>query len=118
LAGFGFAVTENCVKNGAGRTSPSLLLKLHLRQDKTRYVFVGKEKEHDAKVSDRSKPVSVHRQPRACCRILRGAQKEACKVVHKKPDGKYMVMVGTSSYATMDDAKAAKKAAQAAGDCK
>ena len=45
-------------------------------------------------------------------------KKEACKVVHKKPDGKTMVMVGTSSYATMDEAKAAKKAAQAAGDCK
>jgi hypothetical protein len=45
-------------------------------------------------------------------------KKEACKVVHKKPDGKTMVMIGTSSYATMDEAKAAKKAAQAAGDCK
>jgi len=47
LAGFGFAVTENCVR-GAGTTSPSQLLKLHLRQDKTRYVIVGKEQEHDA----------------------------------------------------------------------
>jgi hypothetical protein len=45
-------------------------------------------------------------------------KKETCKVVHKKPDGKTMVMIGTSSYATMDEAKAAKKAAQAAGDCK
>jgi hypothetical protein len=30
------------------------------RRHQTRYVFVGKEKEHDAKVSDRNKPVSVH----------------------------------------------------------
>jgi dihydrodipicolinate synthase/N-acetylneuraminate lyase len=45
-------------------------------------------------------------------------KKEACKIVDKKPDGKTMVMVGTSSYATRDEAKAAKKAAQAAGDCK
>jgi septal ring-binding cell division protein DamX len=31
-----------------------------------------------------------------------------CKVVHKKPDGKTTLMVGTSSYATEDEAKAAR----------
>jgi septal ring-binding cell division protein DamX len=31
-----------------------------------------------------------------------------CKVVHKKPDGKTTLMVGASSYATEDEAKAAR----------
>jgi hypothetical protein len=35
------------------------------------------------------------------------ASKE-CKIVHKKPDGKKMIMVGTTSYPTEADAKAAR----------
>jgi septal ring-binding cell division protein DamX len=31
-----------------------------------------------------------------------------CKVMHKKPDGKTTLMIGTSSYATEDEAKAAR----------
>ena len=34
-----------------------------------------------------------------------------CKTVETKPDGTTMTMVGTSSYATKAEAKAAKKAA-------
>lgn len=34
-----------------------------------------------------------------------------CKTTRKKPDGKTMIMIGTSSYKTNDEAKAAKKAA-------
>jgi hypothetical protein len=34
-----------------------------------------------------------------------------CKVVDEKPDGTTWVMVGTSSYPTLDAARAAKKAA-------
>ena len=34
-----------------------------------------------------------------------------CKIVREKPDGKTLVMIGTSSYPTRDAAKAAKKAA-------
>jgi hypothetical protein len=38
-----------------------------------------------------------------------------CKVVEEKPDGKSMVMIGTASYATKDEARDAKKAA---AECK
>jgi septal ring-binding cell division protein DamX len=31
-----------------------------------------------------------------------------CKVMHKKPDGKATLMIGTSSYATEEEAKAAR----------
>jgi len=31
-----------------------------------------------------------------------------CKIVHEKPDGKTMIMIGTSSFATKDEAKAAR----------
>jgi hypothetical protein len=34
-----------------------------------------------------------------------------CKIVEEKPDGKSMVMIGTASYATKDEAKAARRAA-------
>ena len=34
-----------------------------------------------------------------------------CKIVREKPDGKTLIMLGTSSYPTRDAAKAAKKAA-------
>lgn len=32
-----------------------------------------------------------------------------CKILEEKPDGTTMIMLGTSSYATRDEAKAAKK---------
>ena len=34
-----------------------------------------------------------------------------CKVVTEKPDGQAMIMIGTESYATKEEAKAAKRAA-------
>ena len=34
-----------------------------------------------------------------------------CKIVEEKPDGETLVMIGTTSYATKEEAKAAKKAA-------
>ena len=34
-----------------------------------------------------------------------------CKIVQEKPDGKTLAMIGTTSYATKEEAKAAKKAA-------
>ena len=40
-----------------------------------------------------------------------------CKVVEEKPDGTTKIMIGTTSYATKDEAKAAKKAAQKGGMC-
>jgi len=33
-----------------------------------------------------------------------------CQIVRKKPDGKTLIMLGTSSYPTRDAAKAAKRA--------
>jgi hypothetical protein len=38
-------------------------------------------------------------------------ESKRCKVVTEKPDGKSLIMIGTESYATKEDAKAAKKAA-------
>jgi hypothetical protein len=40
-----------------------------------------------------------------------------CDIVAEKPDGTKMLMVGTQAYATKDEAKAAKKAANKAGEC-
>lgn len=40
-----------------------------------------------------------------------------CKVVEEKPDGTKKVMIGTTSYPTKEEAKAAKKAAQDTGVC-
>jgi hypothetical protein len=34
-----------------------------------------------------------------------------CKIVEQKPDGKTLTMIGTNSYPTKDEAKAARKAA-------
>ena len=38
-------------------------------------------------------------------------ESKRCKIVTEKPDGQTMVMIGTVSYATKEEAKAAKKAA-------
>ena len=38
-----------------------------------------------------------------------------CKVVEEKPDGKTSVMIGTASYATKEEARAAKKASAECG---
>jgi vancomycin permeability regulator SanA len=40
-----------------------------------------------------------------------------CKIVTAMPDGKTEVMIGATSYPTKDQAKAAKTAAQDAGQC-
>jgi hypothetical protein len=41
-----------------------------------------------------------------------------CKIVEAMPDGKTQVMIGATSYPTRDQAKAAKKVAMKAGQCK
>jgi hypothetical protein len=41
-----------------------------------------------------------------------------CNIVTEKPDGTKMMMVGTQTYATKDEAKAARKAAKTTGECK
>ena len=41
-----------------------------------------------------------------------------CKIVEAMPDGKNQVMIGATSYPTQDAAKAAKKDAMKAGQCK
>lgn len=38
-------------------------------------------------------------------------ESKRCKIVTEKPDGQSMIMIGTESYATKEDAKAARKAA-------
>jgi hypothetical protein len=38
-------------------------------------------------------------------------ESKKCKILTEKPDGQTMIMIGTESYATKEDAKAAKKAA-------
>ena len=38
-------------------------------------------------------------------------ESKRCRIVTEKPDGQTMVMIGTASYATKEEAKAAKKAA-------
>ena len=43
---------------------------------------------------------------------------QACSITPRKPDGKTLIMLGTSAYATEEEAKAAKKAAKKAGECK
>jgi hypothetical protein len=40
-----------------------------------------------------------------------------CRIVETMPDGKTAVMVGATSYPSRDEAKAARKAAKAAGQC-
>ena len=43
--------------------------------------------------------------------VAQDPQTKKCKIVTEKPDGKTMVMIGTTSYATKLDAKTAKNAA-------
>jgi hypothetical protein len=38
-------------------------------------------------------------------------ESKRCKIVTEKPDGQTMIMIGTTSYPTREEAKAAKKAA-------
>jgi hypothetical protein len=47
--------------------------------------------------------------------VAQGPKTQKCYIRASKPDGQKMVMIGTTSYATKDEAKAAK---QAAGECK
>ena len=47
--------------------------------------------------------------------VVQDPTTKVCDKTRKKPDGQSMVMVGTGSYATEDEAKAAIKAAP---DCK
>jgi len=43
--------------------------------------------------------------------VAQDPKTKKCTVVDTKPDGQTLVMVGTTSYANKEDAKAAKKAA-------
>jgi len=43
---------------------------------------------------------------------------QVCDITTEKPDGTKLVMVGTEAYPTKDEAKAARKAAKKAGECK
>jgi hypothetical protein len=50
--------------------------------------------------------------------VAKDATTQICKIAKEKPDGTKLVMVGTKAYATKDEAKAARKAAKRAGECK
>ena len=50
--------------------------------------------------------------------VVKDAANETCSITDQKPDGTKLVMVGTQAYATKEEAKAAKKAARASGECK
>jgi hypothetical protein len=50
--------------------------------------------------------------------LAKDAATGTCEIVRVKPDGTKLLMVGTQTYATKDEAKAAKKAAKKAGECK
>ena len=43
--------------------------------------------------------------------VAQDAKTKGCEIMHQKPDGVGKIMIGTSSYATRPEAKAAKKAA-------
>ena len=43
--------------------------------------------------------------------VAQDATSKKCEVVDAKPDGTHQIMIGTQSYATKVEAKAAKKAA-------
>jgi hypothetical protein len=43
--------------------------------------------------------------------VVQDAKTKDCTIQAKKPDGTAEIMIGTSSYATRDEAKTAKKAA-------
>ena len=43
--------------------------------------------------------------------VAQDAKTKKCKVAGEKPDGVQKIMIGTSSYSTIDEAKAAKHAA-------
>ena len=50
--------------------------------------------------------------------VAKDTSTQVCEITEKKPDGTKLVMVGTKAYATKDEAKAARKAAKQAGECK
>ena len=43
--------------------------------------------------------------------VAQDATNKKCNVVTTKPDGTHQIMIGTQSYATKDEARAARKAA-------
>ena len=49
--------------------------------------------------------------------VSQNPQTKRCKIVKTMPDGKTEVMIGATSYPTKDQAKAAKTAAEDAGQC-
>jgi len=48
--------------------------------------------------------------------LVKDPTTQECDIATEKPDGTKLVMVG-KTYATKEDAKAAKKAAKASGEC-
>jgi hypothetical protein len=50
--------------------------------------------------------------------LQRTPETQVCEITEEKPDGTKLVMVGTEAYPTRDEAKAARKAAKKAGECK
>jgi len=50
--------------------------------------------------------------------VSQNPETKVCKIVETMPDGKTQVMIGATSYPTKDDAKAARKVAVEAGQCK
>jgi hypothetical protein len=49
--------------------------------------------------------------------LVQNVTDKTCSIETSKPDGTTLVMIGTSSYASKQEAKAAKKAAVEAGQC-
>ncbi len=43
--------------------------------------------------------------------VAQDPKKKGCEIEHQKPDGVAKIMIGTASYATRAEAKAAKRAA-------
>ena len=48
--------------------------------------------------------------------VAQNPETKKCEVVTTKPDGQALVMIGTASYATKDEAQKAKKAAKECWD--
>jgi hypothetical protein len=49
--------------------------------------------------------------------LVKDPTTQLCDIVTQEPDGTKLVMVGTTTYATKEEAKAARKAAKASGEC-
>jgi hypothetical protein len=50
--------------------------------------------------------------------LYRDPSTQQCYIFNQKPEGMKLEMLGTKAYANKEEAKAARKAAKVAGDCK